>query len=124
MRTLTLVVALAGAGLGLLFGEGRPPGVGLVFQEFPAMSAAEFADLRAEAACVAREAGGDAAISLGHDRRMFFELSVGAEPMIVVDNTSGQLVITTFSGGVRGLDRLRLLQDAWRTRCNPAREVW
>ncbi|AVJ31641.1 hypothetical protein CLM74_02060 [Stenotrophomonas sp. MYb57] len=124
MRTLMFVVALVGAGLGALFGEGRPPGVGLVFQEFPAMSAAEFADLRAEAACVAREAGGDAAISLGHDREMFFELSVGAEPTIVVDNTTGQLLITTFSGGVRGLDGLRLLQDAWRSKCDPAQEVW
>lgn len=118
------VVALAGAGLGVLFGEVHPPGAGPVFQEYPAMSDAEFADLRAEAACVARETGGDAAISLGHDREMFFELSVGAEPMIVVDNTSGQLLITTFSGGVRGLEGLRLLQEAWRTRCNPAREVW
>lgn len=124
MRTLTFVVALVGAGLGVLFGEGRSSGAGPVFRELPAMSDAEFADLRAEAACVAHEAGGNVAISLGLDSEMFFELSVGAEPAIVMDNTSGQLLITTFSGGVRGLDGLKLLQDAWRTRCNPAREVW
>lgn len=96
MRMPPAVAIIAAMLLGLVIGDKYLPDAPLEMKAYRKLSDAAFRRMREEAETITRTRGGGLEVSSMADGEGFFELRADGQPVMLVDNSSMQLLVVVF----------------------------
>lgn len=98
MRTPPAVAIITAVLLGLVIGDRYLPDAPLDMKAYRKLSDAAFRRMREEAETITRTRGGDLEVSSMAYGEGFFELRADGQPVMLLDNSSMQLLVDVLGG--------------------------
>lgn len=113
------VAIMASMLLGLVIGDRYVPDAPLKMKVYRELSDAKFKRMREETELSARKRGVALKVSSMADGEAFFELWAHGQPIMLVDNSSMQLLVAVAGDSREGASDLRELKQSGRARMRP-----
>ena len=117
MKSLTYALLCLAALIGSALAHFHLPKGNLELKTYPKVSDAEFAVMHEGALSLVAE---DAALGVGRFAARYFELTCRGEPVLLVDNSSSQLLIIGFMNSAPEVPCVQPLLHRWNSRLLPA----
>lgn len=102
--------------LGLVIGDKYVPDPQLEMKAYRKLSDAAFSRMLEEAETIARTRGGGLEVRSMADGEDFFELRAHGQPVMLVDNSSMQLLVVVAGESRERAPDLREREESWRAR--------
>lgn len=124
MRIPPALPILAAMLLGLATGERYAPDARLEMKAYRRLTDAEFGRMREDAQMFAGSRSAELEVGSMADGRRFFELRARGQPVVLVDNSTMQLLVVVFGEAREQVPDLVELEQRWRVRIGPDLDAW